>query len=98
MGCQLRSLFFFLYVISRYVINYGRKRIAHRYLAPSAVQAGNAVVALDRLPALGAFSVAITLDPVVNHRLGCLFALDVGRYAGGWRSLHAPLVHRILAN
>lgn len=72
--------------------------ITHGYLAPSAVQTGDAVVTLDRLSALGTFSVAITLDPVVSHRLRRLLALDVSGYAGGWRSLYAPLVYRVFAN
>lgn len=72
--------------------------ITHGYLAPSTVQTGDAVVTLDRLSTLGTFSVTITLDPVMNHRLGRFLALDVSGYAGGWRSLHAPLVHRVFAN
>lgn len=34
----------------------------------------------------------------MSHCLGCLLALDISGYAGGWRSLHTPLVHSVFAN
>jgi len=40
----------------------------------------------------------VTFDPMMSHRLGRLFALDISGYTGGWRSLHAPLVYRVFAN
>ena len=36
--------------------------------------------------------------PVVGHLLVGLHGLDVGADAGGGGALHAPLVHRVLAN
>lgn len=73
-------------------------KITHSYLAPSAMQAGDTVVALDRFSALGTFSMTITFDPMMSHCLGRFFTLDISGYTGGWRSLYAPLVHRVLAN
>lgn len=70
----------------------------HSQLTPSAMQARDTVVALDGLPALGTFTVTITLDPVMRHCLRRLLALHVRRYARSWRSLYTPLVDRILAN
>lgn len=80
-----------------YSINFRRDN-SHSQLAPSAVQAGNAVVTLDRLSTFGALPVTIPLDPMMDHRLRCLFTFHVGGYARGWRSLHASLVHRVFAN
>lgn len=62
------------------------------------MQAGNAVVTLDRFSAFGTFPVTITFDPVMEHRLCRLFALDVSGYTGRRRSLHTSFVHRVLAN
>ena len=56
------------------------------------------VVALDCFPAPGALAVAVALHPVVGHRLRGLLTLHVGSDAGGRRSLHAPLVHRVFAD
>ena len=40
----------------------------------------------------------VSTHPVVGHLLVGLHGLDVGADAGGWCALHAPLVHRVLAN
>jgi hypothetical protein len=70
----------------------------HSDLAPSAMEARDAVVALDGLLAFVTLAVSVPFDPVVDHLLGRLLRLDVGRYAGGGSPLDAPLVHRVLTD
>ena len=67
-------------------------------LAPAAVEAGQPVVSLDSLVALVAPAGHVALHPVMLHPLRALGRLDVGGDAGGGGALHAPLVHRVLAN
>jgi hypothetical protein len=62
------------------------------------VEPSDSVVGLDGTAALGAFGVAVALDPVVGHDLRRFLRLDVSADARGRRPLHAPLVHRVLAN
>lgn len=81
-----------------YLNHFGKISFTHGQLTPSAVQARDAIVTLDGLPALGAFPMAVPLDPMVRHRLRRLLALHVGGYARGWRPLNASFVDRVLAN
>ncbi len=70
----------------------------HREVTPPAVQAGDAVVALDLLLTPGALARSVPLHPVVQQLLRGAARLDVGGDAGERGSLHAPLVDGELAH
>jgi hypothetical protein len=78
--------------------DFDEKIISYRHLTPAAVEPRDSVVGLDGAAALGAFGVAVALDPMVGHDLRGFLRLDVSADAGGRRPLDAPLVHRVLAN
>ena len=67
-------------------------------MAPSAVQSGDPVVALNLLPALGALGGRVALHPVVQHSLGRPGRLHIRGDARRWRPLYAAFVNCVLAN
>lgn len=67
-------------------------------MTPTAVEPCDPVVGLDRSSALGTLGVAIPFDPMVSHRLGRFFRLDIGADAGSRSPLNASFVNRILTN
>lgn len=66
-------------------------------LAPTTVQACNAVVGFDAFPALGAFGRTVSFDPVVHHTVGHLLRFHIRGDAVGWCACGAPFVHGVFA-